>query len=88
MDGETLAFFNAVQARVGKLWDRWLQVMDALDKAQKLSSATASPFQRKKLLDAEALLDQKGIFEEVEAESQVCVSDMDRLNRRMSRRGN
>ena len=80
MDGETLELYNALQATVGKLWDRWLQVMDTLDKAQKLSGATSSPFQRKKLLDAEALLDQKGVFEEIEAQSQACVSDMDRLN--------
>ena len=80
MEGETLKLYNAVESTLGKLWDRWLQVMDTLDKAQKLSSATASPLRRKKLLDAEALLDQKGVFEEIEAQSQVCVSDMDRLN--------
>jgi hypothetical protein len=80
MDGETLTLYNTVQAALGKLWDRWLQVMDTLDKAQKLSSATASPLQRKKLLDAEALLDQEDLFEEIEAQSQACVRDMDRLN--------
>jgi hypothetical protein len=80
MDGETLKLYESVQATVGKLWDRWLLVMDLLDKAQKLSSATASPFQRKKLLDAEALLDQEGVFAEIEAQSQACASDMDRLD--------
>ncbi len=80
MDGETLKLYNTVQVTLGKAWDHWLQVMDTLDKAQKLSSATASPFQRKKLLDAEALLDQKGLFEEIEAQSQGCVQEMDRLN--------
>jgi hypothetical protein len=80
MDGETLKLYELVQATVGKLWDRWLLVMDLLDKAQKLSSATASPFQRKKLLDAEALLDQEGVFAEIEAQSRACASDMDRLD--------
>ena len=49
MTGETAALYAAVQADVGRLWDRWLSVMDTLDRAQKLALGITSPFKRKAL---------------------------------------
>ena len=72
--------YESVQARPRKLWDRWLQVMDAVDRAEKLAKAVTSPFQRKKLGDAESLLEQNRAFEEIDAGVQSCTADMDRLN--------
>ena len=80
MAGETAALYASIQEAVGKLWDRWLQVMDSLDRAQKLALGVTSPFKRKALHDAEALLEQKGAFEEIDAGPQACAADMDRLN--------
>jgi uncharacterized membrane protein YgcG len=80
MSGKTLALYNAAQGALGQLWDRWLRVMDELDRAQKLAAATSSPFDRRKLHEAESLLEQKGVFEEIEAQIQASVADMDRLN--------
>jgi septation ring formation regulator EzrA len=80
MAGATASLYAAVQEAVGKLWDRWLQVMDALDRAQKLARGVTSPFQKKALHDAEATLEQKGVFEEIDAGVQAASADMDRLN--------
>ncbi len=80
MTGETAALYAAVQADVGRLWDRWLSVMDTLDRAQKLALGITSPFKRKSLHDAESLLDQKGLFDEIDAGAQACAASMDRLN--------
>jgi hypothetical protein len=80
ISGETLALYNAVQSKLGALWDRWLEIMEALDKAQKLAGATVSPLDQKKLQEAEALLDPKESFGAIETQAQTCASDMDRLN--------
>src|SRR5262249_13743681 len=80
MAGETAAFYDRLKEAVGKLWDRWLQVMESVERAQKLATGMTSPFKRKGMEDAEALLKQKGVFEEIEAGAQACAADMDRLN--------
>ncbi|HZW31691.1 MAG TPA: hypothetical protein VFF52_13345 [Isosphaeraceae bacterium] len=80
MSGQTLELYNTIQGSLGTLWDRWLQVMDALDRAQKLASSRSSPFQRKALSEAEALLEQKGVFEEIEQQAQAIIANLDRLN--------
>ncbi len=80
LTGETQALYDAVQGALAKLWDRWLQVMDAVDRAEKLAKAVTSPFQRKKLGDAESLLEQNRAFAEIETGAQACTADMDRLN--------
>ncbi len=80
MSGETEALYATLQQSVGKLWDRWLQVMESLDRAQKLAVGITSPFKRKALHDAEAMLEQKGAFAEIEAGVTSCSADMDRLN--------
>jgi hypothetical protein len=80
LSGQTLELYNGVQGSLGRLWDRWLQVMDTLDRAQKLAGSPSSPFHRKTLSEAETLLEQKGVFEEIDKQAQAIVTDMDRLN--------
>src|SRR5208282_3063641 len=36
ISGETLAVYQKIEGNLTGLWDRWLEVMDALDKAQAL----------------------------------------------------
>ena len=43
MTGETQALYQAVNEKLGKLWDGWLHVMDVLEKAQKLAARSGSP---------------------------------------------
>src|SRR5262249_31590909 len=57
-----------------------LQVMESVERAQKLALGVRSPFKKKALQDAEAVLEQKGVFEEIDASAQACAADMDRLN--------
>ncbi len=66
MAGETAKLFDGTKDRTGRLWDRWLQVMESLDRAQKLAVGVGSPFRKKALRDAEAALEQKGVFEEID----------------------
>ncbi len=80
LTGETQTLHDAVQGTLTKLWDRWLQVMDAVDRAEKLAKSVTSPFQRKKLGDAESLLEQNRAFAEIDTGAQACTADMDRLN--------
>lgn len=80
MAGETAALYAQIQDAVGKLWDRWLQVMDSVERAQKLALGITSPFKWKALHDAEAVLDQKGVFEEIDVGARACTAEMDRLN--------
>ncbi len=80
MTGETRAFHDKIQARVAKLWDRWLEIMNQLDQAQKLTSKISSPFDQKKVHEAAKLLASQGLFEEMEAEAQACAADLDKLN--------
>ena len=80
MSGETLAFYEEIQRNVARVWDRWLEVMDALDKAQALAKENAA-LGRQKLLEAEQLVSGSKVFEQIDAESKACVSSMDRLNR-------
>jgi DNA repair exonuclease SbcCD ATPase subunit len=80
MSGETLVFYKETQKKVGGLWDRWLEVMDALDKAQALAKENSAPGSQK-LKEAEHLVSGSKMFEEIDSEAKACVSSMDRLNR-------
>jgi septation ring formation regulator EzrA len=80
MTGETAALHAKIQEAVGQLWDRWLQVMDAIERAQKLAAGITSPFKKKALQDAEETLEQKRVFEEIDAGTKACSADMDRLD--------
>ena len=61
MAGETLAHFKTVEANVGKLWDGWLQIMEMLDKAQKLEAKAGSPLSTKALSDVEEMVNRARI---------------------------
>ncbi len=61
MAGETLAHFNPFERSVGKLWDGWLQIMEMLDKAQKLEAKAGSPLSTKALNDVEEMVNRQGI---------------------------
>jgi len=79
MAGETLAHFNTVQENVGKLWDGWLQIMEMLDKAQKLEAKAGSPLSTKALSDLEEMVNKQGSFEEIETQAQASGSELDAL---------
>ncbi len=72
MIGETLNHFEKVQGDLAKLWDRWLDVMDVVDKAQRKAGT--------KLEEADRLISDSKVFEEVEAGAKACGVAMDQLN--------
>jgi hypothetical protein len=80
MTGETKAFYEKIQAKAGAQWDRWLEIMNRLDQAQKLTSNINSPFDQKKVHEAAKLLDSQKLFAEMDAEAQACTADLDKLN--------
>jgi uncharacterized membrane protein YgcG len=73
--GKTLAHFQKVQDDLGKLWDRWLEVMDVVDKAQKRGGRGG-----KDLAEADKLVSDAKVFDEVEAGAKACGAAMDQLN--------
>ena len=79
MAGETLAHFKSVDASVSKLWDGWLQIMEMLDKAQKLEAKAGSPLSTKALSDVEEMVERQGSFEEIETQAQARRSELDTL---------
>ena len=79
MAGETLAHFKSVDASVGKLWDGWLQIMEMLDKAQKLEANAGSPLSTKALADVEEMVERQGSFAEIETQAQASATELDAL---------
>ncbi|WP_165063810.1 hypothetical protein [Paludisphaera rhizosphaerae] len=73
--GETLSLYEKGQDDLRKLWDRWLEVMDVVDKAEKGGAQGA-----KAMAEADALLSNSKVFDEVEKGAQECSRTMDRLN--------
>ena len=80
MSGQTLDFYNTVEAKVGKLWDGWLGVMDVLDKAQKLAARSGSLLSQKTLSEAEELMTRQGSFQEIESQAKAISTEIDRLD--------
>ena len=80
MQGTTLAVYNQVDGEMTRLWDGWLQRMDAWDKAETLI-ASEGFLRVRRLHEAERLLDQIGKFEEVEQSVRGCVEHLDRLEK-------
>ena len=80
MTGETQALYDAVNEKLGKLWDGWLHVMDVLEKAQKLAARSGSPLSQKTLAEAEELITKQGSFAEIETQAQAIAADVDRLD--------
>jgi hypothetical protein len=79
MSGATLGLYEETQTHLTGLWDRWLEVMDTLDKAQALAKKD-SALGTEKLKEAEKLVSDSQIFEQIEEQSKACVASMDRLN--------
>ena len=79
MSGATLVLYEETQTHLTGLWDRWLEVMDTLDKAQALAKKD-SALGTEKLKEAEKLVSDSHIFEQIEEQSKACVASMDRLN--------
>jgi hypothetical protein len=79
MAGATLEKYEKLQGDLTKLWDRWLEVMDVLDKAQALVKRD-SALGNQKLKEAEKLVSETRVFEQIEQESKTCAAGMDELN--------
>jgi len=73
MSGETLELYRKVEGELGGLWDRWLEVMDVVDKAQRRAAG--------KLAEADRLVSDAKVFDEVEAGAKACSEALDRLDR-------
>jgi len=79
MAGDTLAVYEQTQSQLTGLWDRWLEVMDVLDKAQALAKKDTA-LGTQKLKEAEQLVSDSKVFEQIEEQSKACAASMDRLN--------
>jgi hypothetical protein len=76
--GQTLALYMAAQERIKALWDRWLQSMDNLERAQKLISQ-ASALGTDELRQAEELVRDEKPFEEIGQQMQEVTGVLDQL---------
>ncbi len=79
--GETKSRYDAINQKVGGLWDGWLQVMDVLEKAQKLAARAGSPLSQKTLGEAEELINKQGSFEDIEKQAQSIAQEVDVLDK-------
>jgi len=75
MTGDTLSLYEKVQEDLRRLWDRWLEVMDVVDRAEKQAVRGSSA-----LSEADRLVSDAKVFEEVESGAQECSAALDRLN--------
>jgi uncharacterized membrane protein YgcG len=80
MSGETLRVYNQVEGNLKTLWDRWLEIMDSLERAQGLMRQQ-STLGTEQFEQAKELLKKQGSFEEVQKREAACKTDLDRLNR-------
>jgi len=80
MAGETQALYQSAHEKTTKLWDGWLEVMEALDKAQKLAGRSGSMFSRKTLDDAQKLIDQQGSFQEIDRQAGEIAASVGQLD--------
>ncbi len=78
MSGATLALYNAVEADLNNLWERWLKVMEVWDHAQKLVRS-GSGLAVRQAEQARKLLDQ-GDIDDLLRQSATCKERLDRLN--------
>ncbi len=79
MAGAMLALYNAVDADLKVLWDRWLEVMELWDRAQKLVRSGEGPAFRN-AEEARRLMARGGV-DELLRQSAFCNERLDRLNR-------
>ncbi len=81
MAGETQALYQSAKQSSDVLWDGWLQIMEVLDKAEKLAEKSGSLFSQATLSEAENLIKQKGSFEEIEKQAEEIGKSVDGLER-------
>lgn len=79
MSGATLALYEKTEQALAGLWDRWLEIMDILDKAQALAPKDSAAG-TKELKEAEKLVSDSRAFEQIETESKACSATMDQLD--------
>ena len=79
MAGETQALYQSAKKASDELWDGWLQIMEVLDKSEKLAEKSGSLFSQATLTEAENLIKQKGSFEEIEKQAEQIGKSVDRL---------
>jgi hypothetical protein len=79
MSGATLALYETTQTNITALWDRWLEVMDVLDKAQALAQKDTA-LGTEKLKEAEKLVSDPKVFQQIDQEAKACAANMDQLN--------
>lgn len=73
MSGETLELHKQAESDLDRLWDRWLEVMDVADKAKTRADG--------QLAEADKLVSDSKVFDEVEAGALACSEKLDRINR-------
>lgn len=78
LQGQTLVAYVHVRDTLKGLWDRWLEVMDALQKAQELAAKEAS-FGTGQLAEAEKLLQDEARFDELSRQAETSQAELDRL---------
>ncbi len=81
MTGETQALYQSAKQSSDNIWDGWLQIMEVLDKAEKLAAKSGSLFSQAALTEAENLIKQKGSFQEIENQAEQIGKSVDRLER-------
>lgn len=72
MSGETLELYRKSESDLDRLWDRWLEVMDVVDKAQNHEAG--------KLAEADRLVSDSKVFDEIEAGAKACSEAIDRID--------
>jgi hypothetical protein len=80
MTGETHAIYQTANEKTTKLWDGWLAVMEALDKAEKLAARSGSMFSRQTLEDAQKLMDEQGSFQEIDRQAGEIAASIGQLD--------
>jgi TPM domain len=81
MAGLTQALYQSAKQKNDTLWDGWLQIMETLDKAQKMADRSGSLFSQATLTEAEKLIEERGSFQEIENQAQEIANAVDRLDR-------
>lgn len=72
MGGETLELYRKAESDLDRLWERWLEVMDVVDKAQTRAVG--------KLAEADKLVSDAKVFDEVQAGAKACSAMLDRID--------
>src|SRR5437868_14599683 len=83
MSGATLALYDAVEADLNGLWERWLEVMELWDRAQKLGRS-GSGLAVRQAEEARKLLDQ-GHLDELLRQSGSCKERLRSEERRVGK---